>query len=284
MPIEQKHIDGLRDGLTNCALNTLARKPQQFYIDTLRKDIHEFCCEGRWTNLDQTHRGVWLGEIARRLQIAFSDPEAVLYTTSKGQVVKRKGLEEILFQEATYFRRILFTQFDINPNFKGQGGEAPAWLASKTILSAAEELRLSCSASKQLEQPNEMSNSLRIGLYLHAGKWATMNNRGYALHSLANVVPQRLVFRTAASLTSDESGRLNATMRHLVFRDSQPTTRRRSSEWEIQIPTSVIAVPVTKNDVNVVYTVKAIDMLGGAPDHGNETVMNQRASLVTGND
>ncbi|QBE61722.1 hypothetical protein [Pseudoduganella lutea] len=158
---------------------------------------------------------------------------------------------------------------------------SPAWIARKSILSAAEELKLSVSTSKQQQLPDEKSNSLRISLYLHAGKWITMNNRGFALHSLAEVRPQRLVFVTA--LSTDEKGRLNTTMRHLNFSQSEPVTRRRAANWEAQIPTSVIAVPFTKKDTRVVYTVKAIDMVGPL-DHGNAGVMSKCNLLVTGAD
>ncbi|QBE61723.1 hypothetical protein [Pseudoduganella lutea] len=95
MALEQENIEMLYRWLLKCSKETLVGKPNQFYIDTLCTDIKDFCCGGQWNGLDQTYRGAWLGEIARRLEIAFPDAETGVFKNSKDTFVKRKQIENL---------------------------------------------------------------------------------------------------------------------------------------------------------------------------------------------
>jgi hypothetical protein len=232
----------------------------------LCQDIEDFCLEGKWDNLELTYQTAWLGEIIRRVRLII--PTATTVLVNKSKFTQQKLIDELNSdqnRQPTTIHQIYFSQFSVNRHFQGNYIGQPQWLSSQEIHEVAKVLR----------KAPKKSADLRIRLYFQGSKWMALNNRGSALHCLANVAPRRLAFDT--NLSTDEQSRLNKTLKgmDLSFSKSIPSSRRDWRQWEAQIPTSVTAVPKTKNSVKVIYTIRAISMdVSGGPDAGNETVYN----------
>ncbi|WP_418317083.1 hypothetical protein [Piscinibacter sakaiensis] len=265
MAITQHHIQATHDLLIAYAYNELAGNlSAKAQLETVCLDLATYCLDGKWDALDANYRAAWAGEIMRRIERIVPDAQTVMHQGKKRTVTQGKVLDAIADGSAQVLR-LMFSQFTINRHFQGQYEGQPDWLSGKEIIDVAKTLR---------QSPGK-SNDLRIRAHYHGGQWVALNNRGFALHCLANVVPQRIVFDTA--LSSDEQERLGRNIAdfNLNLRDSIPATRRRKQDWEATIPTSVTAVPETRNSNQVVYTIKAIRMTpNAAADHGNEIVYN----------
>jgi hypothetical protein len=259
-------VKDVHDALSAYSRNKLAGEAQTEGLN-LCQDITDFCLGGQWGNLPLPYQRAWAGEIIRRVRLIIPDVKTVLVTEPKK--LTQLGVITLLTSDSmrhpSPVERIYFSQFSVNRHFQGGYIGQPPWLSDKEILEVAKTLR----------GAPEKSADLRIRLYAQGGKWMALNNRGFALHCLANVVPRRLAFDT--HLSSDEQSRLNKGLEDmgLNFSESIPSSRRNWRQWEAQIPTSVTAVPETKNSRKVIYTIRAIGMsVSGGPDAGNETVYN----------
>jgi hypothetical protein len=262
-PITENDVKKAHDDLYAYSWNSLAGDAQTEGLN-LCQDITDFCLGGKWGNLALPYQRAWLGEIIRRVQLIIPDRNTVL--VEDDPPVTRQVLNQSLSSDPNRrplaIKQIYFSQFSVNRHFQGNYVGQPQWLSDKEIVEVAKVLR-----GAPLK-----SADLRIRLHIYAQKWMALNNRGFALHCLANVVPRRLAFDTV--LSSEEQSRLNKSLESmgLKFRDSIPESRR-NQQWEDTIPTSVTAVPETKNSSKVIYTIQAISMNGGQ-DVGNETVYN----------
>ncbi|MEP6505865.1 MAG: hypothetical protein ABJD97_21205 [Betaproteobacteria bacterium] len=267
MAITQKNIDNLHAMLLEHAYNDLGgNAAKQAELMTVCLDMKTYCMDGKWDALDANYKSVWLGEITRRIDRIVPNAQTVIAKVKKTDITQAMVLSTFS-TDGVQILRLLFSQYTINRHFQGHYEGQPAWLAGKEVLDVARILR----------QHPERSNDLRIRAHYHAGQWVALNNRGFALHSLANVVPQRIAFDTA--LSSDEQERLgrNFASQRLNLGASLPESRRRKQDWEATIPSSFTGVPETRNSTDVVYTIKAIKMTPGAPpDNGNETVLNSK--------
>ena len=265
MPATQNQITNLHTLLTDYAWNNVLGKAE---IMALTLDMQTYCLDGKWDDFDDHYKGAWQGEIVRRIGNAIPNGATVLGTVEgsnkKTRTVTQAATLGAFSVGAQPIAGLLFSQFTINRHFQGHYDGQPDWLSGKEVLDVARALRLTPA----------LSSDLRIRAYRHAGQWVALNNRGFALHSLANVVPRRIVFDTR--LSSDEEDRLgrNFAALGLNLAESLPVSRRRKQEWDAEIPSQFTGVPETRNSSKVVYSIKAITMAGGAPDHGNEDVMN----------
>lgn len=222
---------------------------------------------GTWGALEPEYRSAWLGEIKRRIQLAGG------YSTLPKplQDILSPLLKKIVSTGAamTAVGSVRFSQFSINNHFQGSYVGQPGWLANKKIVDCA----------KLLNTNSLLSATMRIKLHRRGTQWVTLNNRGFALHSLAEVTPMRLVFDP--NLGSEEAKRFGDTRDRYTMRygDSLPAARRDPSAWTATIPTDVTSVsgkkPFNKDDVavpiDIEYTVEA--QLTGA-NAGNALVRN----------
>jgi hypothetical protein len=265
MALTQANLVTIHTLLVDYAWNALSGAPaRKADLDALCLDIKTYCLDGKWDALDLNYRGVWLGEISRRLARIVPDATAVIRKRTAGDITQEKLLDTVAADGAQILR-LKFSQFTINRHFQGHYEGQPDWLSGEEILDVAKTLR---------REP-ERSNDLRIRAHRHAGQWVALNNRGFALHCLANVVPARIAFDT--ELSSDEVERLGRSFADtgLNLGESIPASRRSRQDWDAMIPSSTTAVPETRNSTRVIYTIKAISMSpGAAPDNGNEQVMN----------
>lgn len=263
--ITQAVVKKVYDSLIEYCYNTLSGDAQVEGLN-LCKDIKDFCLDGKWNNLSVVYQQAWLGEIIRRVEFLAPNGATVLVSNPKltqhGLITALRSDEN---RQPTTIQQIYFSQFGVNRHFQGLYEGQPDWLSNREILDVAKVLRAA----------PEKSTDLRIRLYLQGDVWMALNNRGFALHSLANIVPRRIAFDT--ELSSDELSRLTKTLESmgLNFGESIPASRRDKKQWEAMIPTSVTAVPETKNSTRVIYTIRAIGMVvGAAADAGNELVYN----------
>jgi hypothetical protein len=267
MAISQTNIANLHTLLTDCAWNSLGGIAKEEML-ALCLDLKTYCMDGKWTALPADYKGAWLGEITRRIDRIVPTGTTVIGSVEvqgKKRDVTQAQTLATFSTDALQILGLKFSQFTINRHFQGHYEGQPEWLAGKEVLDIARVLR----------QYPERSNDLRIRAYHHAGQWVALNNRGFALHSLANVVPRRIVFDTV--LSTDEQERLdrNFAALNLNLSESLPASRRRKQDWDAEIPSTFTGVPETRNSASIVYSIKAIKMTpGAAPDNGNETVMN----------
>ena len=266
MALTQANLATIHELLVDFSWNALSGSPaRKADLDALCLDIKDYCLDGKWDGLNLNYRAVWLGEISRRLNRIVPDATTVVGKGKKGADITRDKLIATVAADGVQILRLKFSQFTINRHFQGHYVGQPEWLSGKEILDVAKTLR---------GEP-ERSKDLRIRAHHHAGQWVALNNRGFALHCLANVVPARIAFDT--ELSSDEAERLGRSFDDagLNLGASIPESRRSRQVWDPMIPSSLTAVPETRNSSRVVYTIKAIGMSpDAAPDHGNELVMN----------
>lgn len=265
MPATQKQITNLYTLLTDYAWNNAVGKAEMM---ALLADMKTYCLDGKWDAYDANYKAVWQGEIVRRIENAVPTAGTVLGTVEgpdkKTRSVTQAQAVGAFSADAMSILGLRFSQFTINRHFQGHYDGQPAWLADKEILEVA----------KTLNQTPALSIDMRIRAYFHGGQWIALNNRGFALHSLANVVPRRIVFDT--QLSSDEQERLGRRFdaMDLNLGDSIPASRRRKQDWDAVIPSMFTGVPETRNSTRIIYSIKAIKMSGGAADVGNAAVMN----------
>jgi len=264
MPMTQKHIVALHRILQGYAATPQLGADTKAELELVCEDLQGYCLDEKWDALPQIYRAAWQGELHRRLALIIPSPKIVLLHGSAGTKTQADVLGAVA-DGAASIRQMVFSQYTVNRHFQGNYVGQPPWLSDLEIHDAARILRA---------KP-ELSSSLRIRVHCLAGQWMCLNNRGFALHCLANLVPRRLVFDT--ELKGEENGRANVQRKNikLNFKDSVPASRRGKDILDETIPTRVTAVPKQKNDGEVIYTVKAISMEpDAAPDHGNETVFN----------
>jgi hypothetical protein len=271
MALNQANLVTIHELLVDFSWNALSGSPgRKAELDALCLDIKTYCLDGKWDALDIHYRAVWLGEISRRLARIVPDPGTVIRKRKEKGDITQEKLMATVAADGVQILRLKFSQFTINRHFQGHYEGQPDWLSGKEILDVAKTLR---------GEPG-LSNDLRIRVHRHSGQWVALNNRGFALHCLANVVPARLAFDT--QLSTDEAERLGRSFADMGLNlgASIPETRRRRQDWDAMIPSSFTAVPRTRNSTDVAYTIKAISMApGAAPDHGNEIVMNSKIDM-----
>ncbi|MCD0278627.1 hypothetical protein JWH04_06690 [Xanthomonas melonis] len=261
--VNEAEIKSAYDDLIEYSYNNLSGAERNEGI-ALCEDLKTYCLEGRWAGLALDYRRAWLGEIIRRVQGLISSKDAIVAGTTS-----RKVLVERLSGDAgcrpLKISTIGFSQYTVNRHFQSHYVGQPEWVANKEIKDVAKVLR---------GEPKK-STDLRIRLHLHAGTWVALNNRGFALHCLANVVPRRLAFDP--DLSSDETSRMTKSFADSGLRltMSIPESRRSKDQWSKTIPTLITGIPETRNSVEILYTIRAIGMaVGAAADVGNEIVYN----------
>lgn len=244
-------------------------------------DFVELCPPMTWNTLDGEQKSAWLGEMKRRLRLIFGLNLAKLATYPKTSPQKKfmmPFIEAFKAECVTYppavVTQIAFSQFSINFHFQGNYEGQPLWLADQDIIGCAHQLRV---------KP-ELSLTMRIRVYRHANQWICLNNRGFALHSLAGVAPQRLVFAT--SLNSEETRRMSDNIGRYKFDFSEALPKSRGPQsLGNTIPTDVVVVSASKPGDDgklviqpVMYSILAhIDDGDEAHrDAGNETVFNAK--------
>ena len=243
-------------------------------------DFVELCPPKEWINLVGAQKSAWLGEMKRRLRLIFGLNLAKLMAYPKGSRQKQFMLPfikaftaECVTNTPVVVTQIAFSQFSINYHFQGNYEGQPLWLAGQDIIGCAHQLRVA----------PELSLTMRIRVYWHAGQWVCLNNRGFALHSLAGVAPQRLVFTT--SLNSEETKRMsdNIARYKFDFSEALPKSRGPQSLGDT-IPTNVVVVSASKPGDGklviqpVMYSILSHIDDGDAThrDAGNETVFNAK--------
>lgn len=260
--MDQERIGKFSDQLFNFIHSGKLTADAKVEAEYLYKDLEEYCLNGKWTDLSPEYKKAWLGEIIRRIK--FIMPATTTTNSSKSDALAQT-LSADPSLPPTEIAEIYFSQYDVNRHFQGQYNGQPSWLSGQEIIDVAKVLR---------GTPNK-SADLRIRLYLHGSNWLAMNNRGFALHCLANVAPRRLAFDS--KLSSDEQSRLHrtATDKNFDFKQSIPASRRDRKSWESMYPIRITAVPEERNSRKVVYTIAAIGMdVSGGPDSGNAEVFN----------
>lgn len=253
-------------------------------LRALSTDFVEMCSPKDWPALADAEKSAWLAELRRRLVLIFGKQLADLATFDKksNAWLLMNAFLKAFKTEAERLaavnsplqsvQSIVFSQFSINFHFQGNYEGQPQWLANQEIVTCAKLLRAN----------PELSLTMRIKLYLHGGQWLCMNNRGFALHSLAAVVPQRLVFVT--KLNSEETKRLGDKIQNYLFEFGQsiPESRANVKCLSATIPSPVVAVSPSKpSDDKIVklpvwFTIKAhfSDGSDNNRDPGNEIVFN----------
>lgn len=266
MPLfTQKQIGTLHTILVDYSYNPRAGADVQAELKLVCEDLNDYCLHEKWDALPELYRSAWQGELYRRLDLIIQNPQVVLFSGRSGDKTQADFLE-LLSDGGSSVRQIAFSQYTVNRHFQGNYKGQPEWLSETDIHPAARILR---------SHPDR-SSSLRIRLHYQSGLWMCLNNRGFALHCLANLVPRRLAFDT--NLKGEEEGRSSVQrdeFKRLNFKRAVPSSRRGIDCMDKTIPTQVTAVPITVNDSDVLYTVQAIGMdPNAAPDNGNETVFN----------
>ncbi|WP_434111303.1 hypothetical protein [Methylocaldum sp. GT1TLB] len=210
-----------------------------------------------WFEISGIYRQAWLDEIKRRIR----GRELVLLTkqgiNDETRFIMKNGA---LYGGSAMPTSLLFSQFKCNEHFQTNYGDSPGWIASKRIVEVVAALRT---------EPAK-SIDFRISASYLGGKWIAWNNRGFATHCLANVIPMRIVPNPSPS--EDEQFRLNEVIDVKTFKysTSVPESRRTPSHWEPGAPCSVISIVNGANGTQVLYTIKN----GFQRDNGNETVFN----------
>jgi hypothetical protein len=229
---------------------------------TLGTDLQEICIPkfdlSVWNNMAREYKQAWLGEIKRRLGLIKTIVKGTDHESGLNKFAKGVFSDTTLVPTA--IDTVYFTQFGINDHFQSNYVGQPEWLSAKALVEVAPVLRRS----------PEKSLDMRISVHSHGGKWVALNNRGFALHCLAGLCPKRLA--PTPELKSEEAKRFNVTQASLKFNysGSVPDDRRKCTEWEATIPSSVIGVISGRNGVDVVCTIKGT----WNQDAGNEKVFN----------
>lgn len=266
MAVTQQHLTMLHQMLVDYAYNALSGQAvKQQELLNFCADVEQYCLSSQWGTMDPNYRSAWQGEIVRRLDLIIPDPTAIVSEPKGKPGITQGKIADIFSAGALTVIAVKFSQFTINRHFQGQYVGQPSWLSGKEITEVAKTLR---------QEPLK-SSDLRLRFSYSGGQWLALNNRGFALHCLANVPVRRMVFD--ADLSSDESGRLGTTLesKHLNLGSSVPASRRGKADWDAQIPSTFTAVPETKNSTQVLYTIKAMKIVPNpTADLGNETVFN----------
>jgi hypothetical protein len=254
-------------------------------LHCLAKDIVSYIKPEKkgWKDLNPIYKDAWVGEIKRRFRNAYPTDTDQRLLISDNYFAEQfnvfwKALNDTNVTGAsskggTSVETVLFSQFCINTHFQTQGGGSPEWVANQDIVVMARKLR----------GDPALSLTMSFKLYWHAKQWVTINNRGFAMHCLANVTPYRFVFTPEPS--ADELNRFNEKVMDFSFDfgEAIPQSRKRAA-FSPTIPTSVTAMCPEKSGQNrtVICTIKA-DF--SSKDAGNEEAYNavQRTDGVAPN-